>query len=1303
MRIFFLYVVIQISFSVAWSATPKLKFYHLTSYDGLSQSTVNRIIHDSDGFMWFATNDGLNKFDGYEFTIFRNDPEDQNSIGIGRVLALCEDSNHKIWAGTEQGGLNCYDKEKDRFIHFYNDPEDKTSLSNNYVTSVLEDKKGNLWIGTYGGGLNLYDPGTNSFRHYRYDSTRKDALSDDYIRDIFEDSYGNIWIATYFGGVNCLITSKMKFIRYRHDEDNHNSLSTNNIITIYEDNNHNLWFGTYGKGAIKLDKQTGHIINYLPGAEDGKHVNHSIVRAFGEDNDGNLWIGTGGGGINMMNLETGKIHYEKNQMNNTFSLNTNIIYDIYKDENNIVWIGTFNGGINYYNQNKDKFTHYKSFGQENSLSNNAVLCFAEDVENNLIYIGTDGGGVNVLNNNTGKFSYIRHNPNNRNSISGDVVTALCLDHEGILWIGTYTRGLNRYDPKTGYVRRYIHDDNDAKSVNHNDIWYILEDGENHLWIATLGGGLDLFDRKTNSFIHHVHHPKDIYSLSDNNVATLFEDSDGNIWIGTEHGGVNYYDKQTGHFFSYKREQGNRKSLGSNQVRSIFEDSQGNIWIGTEGGGLNLFIKEKKEFKVYRKNHGLPNDAVYAVLEDEKGNLWISTNKGVCKFLNAVNEPLKPKFKIYDIGDGLQAYEFSYNSSLKSHTGKMYFGGMNGFNVFHPADIKDNLNIPQIVFTDFKIANKSQKVSMPGSPLNKHISKTSELKLSYKDDVISFEFAALDYTVPEKNQYAYMLENFDTGWVYAENERSVTYTNLDPGKYILHVRASNNDQIWNNEGIQLAIYISPPFTKTIWFKLLLLLFASLLLYVIYYSRVQRYRRHRILLKTMVDERTQELTELNNILEERSNEIQQQREELITQKENLIETNKKLESSQRELQLRNEELAKHRNHLEDLVKLRTLELEKAKEKAEESDRLKMSFLSNMSHEIRTPMNAIIGFSSLLNEPDISDDERRDFTKQININGEALLVLIDDILDLSKIEANQLHIRSEKLSLNNFIDEIYDNWTLYETKDHLEFRVKNKVEKDNIYLISDKYRIRQILVNLLDNAFKFTNEGYVELGVNIVNNHLLMYVRDTGVGISEEFLNIIFERFFKGIEDDNKLYRGTGLGLAISKRLAELLGGRLWAESKINKGTTFYFEHPLAKAKGPKIKEHVVSGQEVYDFSNKNVLIVEDEENNYLFLKGILKKTKVQITWSQNGLECVDLLKENDFDAVLMDIKMPVMNGYEAAKLIKKFKPDQIIIAQTAFARSEDEERIRNAGFTDYISKPIKPRILINMLGKYLQFGS
>jgi signal transduction histidine kinase/ligand-binding sensor domain-containing protein/CheY-like chemotaxis protein len=1268
------------------------KFYHLTRDNGLSQSTVSCITKDSIGFMWFGTNDGLNKYDGYNFTYYKHDSRNSNSISPGRVLALHVDKKGRLWIGTDQGGICLYLSDKDCFQRYIHNLKDTNSISNNDVRDILETIDGKLWIATNGGGVNLFDPEKGTFK-------KPFSTTDNSISCLTFDNNSNLWIGTSLGGE---MLPKGKEKDFMAKASPINFLLGYNIISIFPDSKGIIWFGTYGQGMISYDTKSGLYKYYSTWDLNPKLINHGIIRCLIEDDRGNLLIGTGGGGISALDMNTQKVSFIQSQLNNPYSLNSDIIYCFFRDNEKNIWIGTYNGGVNIIYSAKDKFGHIKSFGGENSLSCNAILSIIEDEYNNL-WIGTDGGGLEYFDPKLNTFQHHIHEPENPNSLSGDVVKSLLLDSKGILWIGTFNEGLNSYNTHTKQFKRYYREEG-KNSISANHIWDIEEDNKGNIWIATLGGGLDLYDRQKNVFTNYSFNPYNNKSLSNNYVSSITIDKENILWVGTEYGGVNRMSlNNPGVFVAYKKSDTLAGSISSNQISTIFEDSKGRIWIGTIGGGLSLYLKDKNRFVNFTENDGLPNNLVFAILEGENEELWLTTNKGLSKLKLGIGEKINIKIQNFDVNDGLQGNEFSPQAACKTAKGFMYFGGLNGLNYFYPDRLIKNNHIPPVVITDFKIFNQSVNIGKGNSPLIKPISKTDKIVLNYKQSVITFEFAALDYTMPSKNKYKYKLEGFEENWNDVENQRTATYTNLNPGKYIFRVKGSNNDEVWNETGSSIALIIKPPYYKTWIFRLVLLLVTFLLIIIIYKIKLKSLESQKTVLKKMVDERTTELVNLNTLLEKKSREIELQSEVLVHQKEKLISTNTELEKKKDQIELQNIELEKHWHKLEEEVAERTTELEKAKLKAEEADRLKMAFLSNMSHEIRTPMNAIVGFSSLLNDEDNSKNEREDYIRQININSESLLVLIDDILDLSRIEANQLEIKKEVFNLHVFISDLFSHYKqIEELKKDIQFILELSVDNDRL-INTDNHRLRQILINLLDNAFKFTSRGSIFLCVNEINGMFDFQVKDTGIGIEKESLKIIFDRFRKGNDFNERIYRGAGLGLTISRRLAQLLGGDLQAESESGKGSIFKLSLPaLDNITFKKISDKNKEAKEItddIDLSNKLILIAEDEKDNYLYLNGLLKRKKAELYWAKDGKQAVELNRIHKFDLILMDIKMPEMSGYDALNIIKQETPSIPIIAQTAFARAEEEKSIRAAGFDDYIAKPIRPAFLFSILKKHL----
>jgi ligand-binding sensor domain-containing protein/signal transduction histidine kinase len=836
-----------------------IKFEHL--YEGLSQSSVRCILKDSKGYMWFGTYYGLNKYDAYGFKIYKYDQKDPRSLSGNRISCIYEDREGILWVGTYLEGLNAYDRELDSFVHYRNNPADSTSLSSDFVRTIFEDNNGNLWIGTLYGGLNLFERSSKTFKHLRQNSSvEKNSLQNNDIFSIIEDHDGKLWIGTNGGGLHFFDPQTKTFTFFRYTKDNPVNLNAHNFGKILKEdkNGGSIWIGTSGEGIWSFNKGTHTFKNYTRGK--GKTgLNHQIITDLYQNESGNLWIATDGGGINILDPVKETYSYLQNDPDDKSSISNNQVYTIYRDDQDIVWIGNYNGAINIFNRSLSKFSLYtQSNRNKNSLSFKSVLSFCEDYQGK-IWIGTDGGGLNLFDRERNLFRHFMHDDKNPKSIGGNAVTKVYEDKRRNLWIGTYAAGLILYDRKKNRFISHLNNPADDRTINSNNIFAIFEDSRNNLWIGTLDAGLNLFDRDKNIFRHYMHNEKDTSTISHNAAMLIYEDQQGNLWIGTEGGGLNKFNRDTGKFIRYVHNPDKPGTIPNNEVKSIFEDSQGNLWVGTVGSGLCLLDRATNTFKAITTENGLPSNAILAIIEDNQQNLWLSTNSGLCKF-----NPQKNTFRSYDISDGLQSNEFNYSAFLKSKKGELYFGGLNGFNVFNPDEISDNAHIPPVFITDFLIFNKPQNLVCAGSPLEKNITETCQLTLSYKQSVFSFEFAALNFTSANKNQYAYILEGFEDNWNYIGNRRTATYTNINPGEYIFRVKASNNDRIWNEAGTYIAIKITPPFWQTWWFRTLSLLAILGLTYSVYRIRVRSIKIQKENLEQQVKERTQELNERNSEL-------------------------------------------------------------------------------------------------------------------------------------------------------------------------------------------------------------------------------------------------------------------------------------------------------------------------------------------------------------------------------------------------------------------------------------------------------
>ncbi len=821
--------------------------------DGLSQSTVYNILQDSKGYLWFGTANGLNRYDGYNFQIFSNNPLDSTTISDNGIIAIHEDKKGHIWIGTSEGVLNKYNRKTGEFQRFYitenlkitdkpinqyyDFPIPFSRNSNNTITSIAEGPDNTLWIGTWGLGIIRFNYNNNSTQHFHYDSHNPAGLQSNSIKTIYVD--GNfLWIGTLDCGLFKYNTATNVWTNYKYQAGNNYGLSDNKIYSIYKDKNENLWIGTFGGGLNLLsDKEQTKPASearfrhykYIPGK---KGVSNNIITSLLQDRKGSLWIGTYGGGIDKLDLSTGVFKNYHFDPNIPTSLSKNDILSIYEDASGTIWVGTHLGkGLSKLETSVEKFNRVvKDEGGKRGLNDDVVWAIIED-EDSVVWIGTYKGGLNKWDRKNGKFSYYNIQQGAVQKISDNHIRSLKDDSKNLL-IGTYNRGVCVFNKATGKFQIYSHNPNDTTSLGANQIQSILIDKEKIYWFGTFGGGLNKIismDENGNAkFKRYVYNKNNPFSLNDNRVYTIFEDNEGLLWIGTFGGGLVRFDKNKERFIAYKNIPGDETSISDNRVMSVYEDKKNNLWVGTYGGGLHKFDKQTEKFIRYDQKNKPNSSVVYGILEDNNNNLWMSTDNGLFKFnINSEN------FTRYDLHDGLQSLEFSGGAYYKSKNGEMFFGGINGFNYFFPDSVKDNYYVPPIVLSNIKVFNQPFR------------GERDTIKLTYDQNFLSLEFSALDYTNPQDNQYAYKLEGFDDQWIYVDaRNRIANYTNLSPGKYVFKVRGSNNDGVWNNIGAELTLFIAPPFWRTWWFITLSVLAIGL---VVFYMGSIRYRNLLIIEK------------------------------------------------------------------------------------------------------------------------------------------------------------------------------------------------------------------------------------------------------------------------------------------------------------------------------------------------------------------------------------------------------------------------------------------------------------------------
>ncbi|MCP2597399.1 ATP-binding protein, partial [Candidatus Aminicenantes bacterium AC-335-G13] len=1306
----------------------------ISTAEGLSQNTGNCIIQDHKGFMWFGTEDGLNKYDGYKFTIYRHDPKNPDSISNSYITAMYEDRDGVLWIGTAGGGLNKFDREKEKFIYYMHDEKNPLSLSNNFVLSIYEDSSGNLWIGTER-GLNKFDRKNEKFIHFLHDKNNPYSISDNRIFCIYEDRMGNLWIGTQ-NGLNKFLPDQEKFISYYHDPKNPYSLSNNVVRAIFEDKKGNLWIGT-DYGLNKFDRKNNKFIHYVNNPENPWSISNDLIRVIYEDRDGNLWIGTYGGGLNLFDRKNEKFYTYLYTPGIPFRFRGSYIFTIYEDDTGLLWIGTYGGGIIKLNK-KIKFLHYSHEPDNpNSLNSNMVFSIYED-RSGILWIGTYGGGLNKFDRKKGKFTHYMHDPKNPYSLSNNNVRCITEDNEGNLWIGTY-KGLNKFDRKKEKFVIYKVDPNNPNSLSSNYIRALLVDREGNLWIGTYGG-LHKFDKRKKKIIRYKNNPNDPYSISDNRVFSIYEDKDGNLWIGTLKG-LNKFDKEREKFTVYKHDSKNPESLSNNFVLCIYEDRSGILWVGTYGGGLNKFDRKKETFTHYTTDSGLPNNVVYGILEDEEGNLWLSTNNGLSKF-----NPKTETFRNYDISDGLQGNEFNSGAYFKSKSGEMFFGGINGFNSFYPSEVKNDPYMPEIVITDFRLFNKSLSIGEKFKNhiiLEKSITETKEIILPYNANNFTIEFSALHFVNPHKNQYAYKLEGIDKDWNYVGNRNFATYTNLHPGEYVFKIIASNCDGIWNNKGMSLKLRILPPFWMTWWFRGLLVGLILGLIFSGYWIRTQAIRRRAKLLEKQVEERTIQLRKINEEIKRAysilqvlisqfpqgviltnpsgkiilSNPLGEEYINLIGEYDDsgnithfgkysineIIEKSKKegmkieLESPYKKIfKLESRELLLNSNEKGILFVIKDVTEELLREEVQkQQERLALigKLAAGIAHDFNNILTAILGNCELIQLKKGLPDEIKNRINAIIEQGERASTLIKQILDFSRRSISEM----KPLNLLSFLKETLK---LLERTIPENIKIEFNYSCDEYWAMIDIIQFQQVITNIALNAkdampyggkfiielskkyFEGGNKPFVEMKDG---EWIILKLKDTGVGIPEENLPHIFEPFFTTKPPG----RGTGLGLSQVYGIVKQHNGYIRVESKVGKGASFIIYLPahesLEKIEIGKeeIEDKLVSGK------REKILVVEDDESILHLMKMVLERLNYNVIIAKNGKEALNIYEKyrNEISLIISDMIMPEISGIELIKNLREKNPKLKIMLITGYPLKESELNFLKKNSIPWIQKPFK----------------
>jgi two-component system sensor histidine kinase ChiS len=840
-----------------------IRFQHITVNEGLSQSSVHSILQNKIGFMWFATDEGLNRFDGTAFQLYVNDPDDVNSLSDNNVLAIAEDPDGFLWLGTFGGGLNRFDPQTKNFTHYLHNPANSDSPSSNEIWNVLVDQSGSIWLAT-GEGLDRLDPASGHFQHYVPNDQDPSSLSKGSIQAILQDDSGDLWIGTT-QGLDRLDQDTQQFSHYRIDvldvdpkdpesdllyprrteEHVTYGLGGMSVTAILQDQDGLIWIGTEASLDC-LDPGTNQITHYYHNPLDPTSLGGDAVSDIEQDRLGNLWIAIRSGGLSLFHPDTGQFTNFYHDTNEPYSLAGGEILTLYADLQSNLWIGTALSGVDRLAVDTAMFSHLHADSQNpNGLLDNTIFAIYQDREG--YYWFGSVGGLDRWDRRTGEFKHFVNDPDDPQSMSNNWVTAISPGNPGELWVGTYRGGLNCLELSSGKFTVYARDRQNPAGMASNVVLALHQDRSGTLWVGTYYGGLSHFDRQTGKFIHYIHDPQDPTSLIHDRVWAIYEDHLGALWIGTGNG-LDRFDPQTEHFTHYILESQVSTKESAIDVLGMVEDSQNKLWITTYGNGIYQYDPAAGSFTNYRVKDGLPGDIVYGVLKDNQDYLWLSTNRGLSRF-----DPQKRTFKNFNAKDGLQSDEFNTGAYFQSSSGELFFGGINGITFFSPAQIVNTTMIPPILLTS--LTQGGEPLLHGQSPEN-----TQQITLNWPNNYFEFEFVALDYTDPAENQYAYQLVDFDKDWNYLGIKNNGRYTNLPGGNYTLQLKGSNHDGVWNETGIQIQVKVVPPLWDNWWMRGTLVFLLAAGIYGAYQGRVKSIQSRNRELESQVQERMKEIEQL-----------------------------------------------------------------------------------------------------------------------------------------------------------------------------------------------------------------------------------------------------------------------------------------------------------------------------------------------------------------------------------------------------------------------------------------------------------
>jgi signal transduction histidine kinase/ligand-binding sensor domain-containing protein/DNA-binding response OmpR family regulator len=1212
---------------------PPLVLTHLTTADGLPQGGVHTVLQDSQGFMWFGTEDGLVRYDGQELVRYGYSPKEDHGLPGNFINQIVESPRHDLWLAIN-GGLARWNRADDRFTVYRHDPHDAGSLASDQVNAVAIDAQAKIWVGTTDAGLDVLDPRSGHFENLRHEAAEPGSLASNHVNTLTRDRAGNLWVGTD-QGLDELEPGQRIFRHFRHVNGDPRSLSGNDIWQVLEDSSGSIWVATYGGGLDRMDRNGDVLQVFRHDARQPGSLSSDLVQALLEDRQGHFWVGTANG-LDLLDRASGTLAHYRHERDDPASLNDSSVFALYQDSAGLVWIGTATGGVSRWDPRSAELG-----SRQPDWIGKFVTTFA-DAPDNRVWIASMGGGVVQYDPDTGRKTDLDTIVGQHTALDNEPVMSLREDRGGTLWIGTMDKGVatwDRHDKLTWIpVKR-----GDPHALSASGIMTLFQARDGQMWIGTWGGGANIVDPAT-GLVRQLPYGSAPGAISADSVTAITQDSRGYLWIGTNGGGLDLARPDGTVIEVFRHDPHDPSSLPANTVYALAVDSRDRVWVGTSGGGLALATgsdsaPQSIRFRTYSLAQGLTSDTINGVLVDGDGRIWLSGEAGLMRL-----DPDTGAVKTFHVADGAVGEEFTANAYFRMRDGRLCFGGPGGFNIFDPSHLTEPSQAPRLALTGVEILG----APAPG-PTPYWLRR--RIPLNFRDNIVSLDVSVLDFTSPRHNRIAYRMAGLTDRWIELGAQHRITLTNLESGNHVLEVRGANSDSVWS-EPLKITLHRDPAPWASPW------------AYAVYALLIIGFVARRL--------------------------------------------------HKQELERRH--LVRERERLEAEVAARTRELSESNRQLADAARAKSDFLDRMSHELRTPMNGVVGMTELLARTPQSTTQVR-LTQTIRSSAQVLLRIVNDILDLSRVQARKIALEKLPIDLDRVLDECANLFSGTTQAKGIRLGVRPPASGRGILegrtLVGDPFRIRQIVMNLIGNAVKFTEHGEIRVYADIEipdadRAAVRIAVSDSGIGMDAATVEKIFQPFTQADESTSRRFGGSGLGLAICRELAELMGGRITVESTPGVGSTFQVFLPLELSAAQVAPATTAGGAAIDAVSaatgaiGAHVLLVEDEPVNAAVAQGYLEALGCTSVWTKDGAEALARSATERFDLILMDLNMPAFDGYQTARLIRERAGTGRrvpIIALTAHTPSQVRERCEAAGIDDVLSKPYTPEDCEQLLRRWI----